>query len=163
MAERFSDAQVADFLRRSYFVVDGLWFVKTEENLGFDGAMELDEAVWEVMSKVQARKAKALLNVKNGGLPELGRAFQLKLTAEGHEFDADGTDHEVRLTITRCPWYDILESSNRTQYAKVIADRICAREYAGWAREFGDDITVSFERRLCVDGCDTCSIVFRKP
>ena len=31
MAEEFTDAQIADFLRRSYFVVDGLWFVKIEE------------------------------------------------------------------------------------------------------------------------------------
>ena len=68
MKPDFTDAQIADFLRRSYFVVDGLWFVKTEEKRGFDEAMQLDEAVWEIMSKVQARKAKSLLAIKNGSL-----------------------------------------------------------------------------------------------
>ena len=162
MEERFTDAQIADFLRRSYFVVDGLWFVKTEEAHGIQEAMELDEAVWDVMCKVQARKAKSLLAIENGGPAELGRAFQLKFVAEGYAFDADIREEEARLTVRVCPWFEILRSSNRTHIAEVIADRICAREYAGWAREFGPGIEVVFERRLCVEGCETCSIVFRK-
>ena len=47
MKEQFTDAQIADLLRRSYFVVDGLWFVKTEEKHGFEEAMDLDQAVWD--------------------------------------------------------------------------------------------------------------------
>jgi len=163
MTERFSDVQIADFLRRSYFVVDGLWFVKTEEAHGSDSAMDLDESVWEIMAKVQARKAKSLLGIERGTLADLGQAFQLKLASEGHDFEAQTLDKQVRINVRECPWFEILKSSGRTHLAETIADRICAREYAGWAREFGDDITVSFERRLCVDGCDACCIVFRKP
>lgn len=161
MTERFADAQIADFLRRSYFAVDGLWFVKTEEAHGFEEAIDLDEAVWEVMAKVQARKAKALLGIDVGTLADLGRAFQLKLASEGHDYEAQSSDKEVRITVRTCPWFEILKSSGRTHVAEVIADRICAREYAGWAREFGQDIEVAFEHRLCVEACDACSIVFR--
>ncbi len=162
MRERFTDTQIADFLRRSYFVVDGLWFVKAEEKHGFAEAMALDEAVWEVMSKVQARKAKALLGIKDGTLADLARAFQLKLAAEGHDYDAELTDHEFRLTINVCPWYEILKSSGRTRIAETIADRICAREFAGWTREFGEGITLEFDGRLCIERehCDKCTIRF---
>lgn len=161
MREEFDQSSVVEFLRRSYFVVDGLWFVKTEQAHGFEHAMDVDEAVWEVMAKVQARKAKALLGIEQGDLSDLFRAFQLKLTAEGHEFDAEIADGEARLIIRRCPWFDILRSSNRTHIAEVIADRICAREYAGWTQEFKSGIDIEFEHRLCVENCDTCSIVFR--
>ena len=163
MAEQFTDAQIADFLRRSYFVMDGLWFVKIEERHGFEQAMALDEAVWDVMSKVQARKARALLGIDGGSIEDLARAFQLKLAAEGHGFDIEVSAREAVLTVRVCPWYEILKSSGRTSIAEVIADRICKREFGGWAKEFGQGIEVEFGKRLCVesDQCETCRIVFR--
>jgi len=163
MPEHFTDAQIADFLRRSYFVVDGLWFVKIEERRGFEEAMALDEAVWDVMSKVQARKARALLGIEGGSVEDLARAFQLKLAAEGHGFDIEVSAREAVLTVRLCPWYEILKSSGRTGIAELIADRICKREFGGWAKEFGRTIEVAFEGRLCVesDQCETCRIVFR--
>ena len=162
--ETFSDAQIAEFLRRSYFVVDGLWFVKTEESHGFDEAMALDEAVWEVMSKVQARKARELMGITGNSLQDLARCFQLKLAAEGYGFDVEASEDEVRLTVTLCPWFEVLASSGRTAIAQTIADRICAREFAGWAREFGGGIDLDFECRMGVESehCDKCRIVFRK-
>lgn len=162
MKEQFSDAQIADFLRRSYFVVDGLWFMKAEERLGFDQAMALDEAVWDVMSKVQARKARALLGIESNGLPDLMRAFQLKLASEAYEFEVSLENGRGIITIRVCPWFEILKSSGRTQIAEVIADRICAREYTGWITEFGGEIALEFKQRLCIerDQCETCRMVF---
>jgi len=164
MAGLFTDAQIAEFLRRSYFVVDGLWFVKVDERHGFEEAMALDEAVWDVMSKVQARKARALLGIEGSSVADLAAAFRLKLTAEGYEFDVQASEAEAALTVRLCPWYEILRSSDRTDIAEIIADRICAREYAGWAKEFGPGIEVAFEERLCVesDRCETCRIIFRQ-
>lgn len=164
MRQSFSDAQVADFLRRSYFVVDGLWFVKTEEKRGFDEAMEIDEVVWEIMSKVQARKAKEVLGIEVGSLDDLARAFQLKLTAEGHGFTVERQGQEWVITIGKCPWYEILKSSGRTAVARTIADRICQREFQGWAREFGPGIEFEAAGRLCVesDNCGECRMIFRR-
>lgn len=162
MNEQFSDGQIADFLRRSYFVVDGLWFVKTEERRGFDEAMALDEAVWEVMPKVQARKAKSLLQIRGGSVEDLAKAFQLKLAAEGYEFDAEIAGDQAVLTITVCPWYEVLKSSGRTEIAEAIADRICAREFAGWTAELAPGTAVEFGGRLCVEreNCSTCQVKF---
>ena len=164
MKETFSDARIAEFLRRSYFAVDGLWFVKIEEKHGFDEAMALDEAVWKVMSKVQARKARELTGITGDSLQDLARCFQLKFAAEGYGFDLEASEDEVRLTVTLCPWYEILTSSGRTAIAETIADRICAREFAGWTREFGGGIDLEFQGRLCVESerCDKCRIVFHR-
>lgn len=162
MNDAYTDRQLVDFLRRSYFAVDGLWFVKCEEAEGFDSAMELDEAVWEVMAKIQSRKAKELLGIGNGGLTGIAAAFQLKLTAEGHDFEVETSEQNVEITIRTCPWFEILRSSGRTGIARTIADRICMSEYAGWAKEFGPGIELEFGRRLCVDGCEDCVITFRR-
>jgi len=160
----FTDTQIADFLRRSYFVVDGLWFVKTEERHGFDEAMDLDEAIWDIMSKVQVRKAKEVLGIEGDSLEDLTRAFQLKLSAEGYDYGVERDDGQVVLSVRICPWYEILRSSGRTQIAETIAERICAREFAGWIREFSPDVGFRIIKRLCVESgaCDACLMVFSK-
>lgn len=162
MREKFTDRQIAEFLRRSYFVVDGLWFVKTEEKRGFEEAMEQDEAVWDVMSKVQARKARSLLGIDGDSIDDLVRAFQFKLTAEGYEFDVTRDGDQITLSVGLCPWYEVLKSSGRTQIAEIISERICAREFSGWLREFAPDIEFNIANRLCVDSdnCTTCRMVF---
>jgi len=164
MKEEFTQGQIAAFLRRSYFALDGLWFVKTEERHGFDDAMTLDEAVWQTMSKIQARKAKEILGITEGSLEELARAFQLKLSAEGHDFDVDIEKDQARITIFVCQWYEALKSSGRTDIAEIIADRICTAELDGWAREFSPDLEIEMSGRLCVarEGCNSCGIAIKR-
>ena len=56
-------AQIEDYLYRSYTRADGLWFVLTEEKYGFDAALALNEAVWKVLPKIQARLLQEHLNL----------------------------------------------------------------------------------------------------
>ena len=165
MKNEFSDAQIAEFLRRSYFTVDGLWFVKCEEQRGFDEAMALDVAVWQVMSKIQARKAKSLLGTNGDSLENLARCFQLKMAAEGYDADFALDDSQFLITVRKCPWFEILRSSGRTNIAEAIADGICANEFAGWTRELAPDAVFEMRKRLCVesDNCETCEFAFTIP
>ena len=52
------DRALVEYLRRAYHAVDGLWFMIVEEAHDFDHALELDERVWAVLAKIQARKAR---------------------------------------------------------------------------------------------------------
>ena len=61
---KLSSQQVAEYFSRSYRAVDGLWFMKVEEKLGFDAALELDNEVWKVMPKIQARMIKQFLGAR---------------------------------------------------------------------------------------------------
>lgn len=162
MKNIFTEAQIADFLRKSYITVDGLWFVKTEELKSFDDAIELDVTVWEVMAKIQARKARALLGITGNSIEDLARAFQLKLSAEEFDFDTDITPDNVKFTIRTCPWYEIMKSSNRLHISEIITNRICVMEFSGWANEFSPDIKLEMHKRLCIpqDKCKTCEIEF---
>ena len=66
---RFTDKDRAEYFHRSYKTVDGLWFVKTEEQFDFNTALDLDREVWKVMPKIQARFLKKKFGVdKIGGV-----------------------------------------------------------------------------------------------
>ena len=61
---KLSSQQVAEYFSRSYKTVDGLWFMKVEEKHGFDAALELDNEIWKVMPKIQARMIKSFWDWK---------------------------------------------------------------------------------------------------
>ncbi len=156
-----NDQQVADYFRRCYTAVDGLWFVKTEQKLGFDGALDVDDEVWKVMPKIQARALKALLGLQRG-IDALFECFTTKHTIEGFTFkaekDADGRGFAV--SVSDCPWLQLLVKSNRQHLAEKVGTRICNSEYGTWAAEFGDDIRFELGEMIC-KGDKVCTLKFR--
>lgn len=155
-----TDRQVAEYFHRSYKAVDGLWFVKVEQRLGFDAALDIDDEVWAVMPKIQARKLQELTGLRNG-LDALRACFTTKLVIEGFEFAEAADGDGFAVTLTRCPWYDLLLKSNRAHLAATIGDRICTTEYSTWASEFGKDLRFESGERIC-RGCATCTLRFRR-
>ena len=156
-----TDAQIADYFRRSYSAVDGLWFMKLEETAGFDQALDIDVRVWKIMPKIQARKLKELTGLDRG-LVALFECFTTKLRIEDFEFtttrEADGSGFEIHMN--RCPWYELLVKSKRQHLAGTIGTQICNAEYATWAAEFGDNIEFSLGDQLCRE-CKRCVVRFQ--
>lgn len=160
--EQFDDSVIADFLRRSYFAVDGLWFVRVEAEYSFDEALRLDEQIWRIMPKIQARKARELLGVGGRSLKDLIRCFGLKFAAEGYDYEVRWpSETEAEVLILACPWYAILQGAGRETIASAIADAICTNEFAGWAKEFSEGIKFSLEGRICA-GQEKCLLRFRE-
>lgn len=159
---RLTDRQIADYFHRSYKTVDGLWFMKVEGRYGFDTALDVDDDVWRVMPKIQARKLKEFAEATKG-IDALLECFTTKLTLEGFEYTyerrAEGDGFEV--TVTSCPWQELLVKANRQHLGEKIGTRICNTEYAAWASEFGDDIVFELRQQLC-KGCETCVLRFKQ-
>jgi hypothetical protein len=156
---QFTDGQVVEMLRRSYLAVDGLWFVMSEAALGFEQALDLDDRVWRVMPKLQARKAREVLCLAGDGPAELAQAMALKLTAEGHQFAVHHDERAVAIVISACPWRAALERAGRLHIAADIGRRICQQEAEGWVTEFGGEYDFRMAECLCQDGQD-CRFVF---
>jgi hypothetical protein len=160
--DKFEDKVVADFLRRSYFAVDGLWFVRAEAERSFEDALKLDEQVWHVMPKIQARKARELLGVDGDGIKDLVRCFELKLAAEGYGYEVRWpSENEAEIVILACPWYSVLQSAGRESIATAISNTICTGELEGWAKEFSEGIEFGLEDRICTGG-HKCLFRFRE-
>ena len=155
-----TDNQIADYFHRSYAAVDGLWFMKMEERHGFDAALDVDVAVWEIMPKIQARKLKELTG-QTAGLAALFECFTTKFAIEHYAFTTAGPQNGgFEIAITDCPWVNLLTKSNRGHLAGVIGERICTTEYSTWAREFGPGIEFELGERLC-NGCQRCVLRFK--
>jgi len=132
-----TDEQKVEYFRRSYTAVDGLWFMKVEEMLGFEEALRLDEAVWKVLPKIQARALKGMMHLP-GGLAGLEPALSARLALEGFEYEIEPQGKGFVVIIKRCPWHDIMVKSGRGALSQRVSDLICRVENSVWASEFSE-------------------------
>ena len=154
------DKSIAEFLRRSYFAADGLWFVAVEEGFSYEDALRLDEKVWEILPRIQARKARELLGIEGDSLADLERGLALKFEAEGYVTRAvESSPDRLEIAVTECPWFAIMKKAGRESRAGEICDRICTRDFAGWAARFSEEFRLSIEGKL-PDGETACVLVF---
>jgi hypothetical protein len=152
---RLTDEQKTEYFRRSYTAVDGLWFMKIEEKLGFEEALRLDEAVWKVLPKIQARTLKSMMHLQSG-LPGLVQALSVRLAMEGFEFQMEPREDSLAVIVNWCPWHDIMIKSGRGALSERVSNIICRVENSVWASEFsepgeGKDGRIEFQRekRIC--------------
>ena len=157
----YTTEEIAALLRRSYMAVDGLWFVIAQQRLGFAEALAIDEEVWKVMPKIQARKAREVLGLTGDGLEALARCLGLKMAAEGHAIEVHGDGNRLEIRLTHCTWHDVFEKAQRLHLAKDIARSICVNEAAGWAQEFGVHSRFDLDNSICGGG-NCCRFVFSK-
>jgi hypothetical protein len=149
----------ADYLRKCFVSVDGLWFMKIEEDADFEKALELDIAVWKVLPKIEARTIQELLGLGKG-LQALKQALAFKLRAEQYSFEMSAlTDQDCTLAVHDCPWVKHIKRANRLHFLERISDSICPMEYRTFTDEFGRGISIDHHRETCTSqGC--CRFVF---
>jgi len=155
-----NDQQKAEFYHRCFTTVDGLWFMKVEETYGFETALEIDDAVWRVMPKIQARVLKQSCS-QASDIEALYECFTTKQLLEGFTLEAemDNDNSSFTVKVQRCPWHETMVRSGREHLSGHIGNRICHTECSGWAAEFGDDIEGILEEQICT-GSDICRFYF---
>jgi predicted ArsR family transcriptional regulator len=154
-----SDSQIADYFRRSYTAADGLWFLKVEERYGFENALKIDEEVWKVLPKIQARMIKEMGGL-GSGIDGLFRGIATRLRLEGFSFQAEREKGMFSIIVSRCPWHDLMINSGRENLSGRVGELICQVENSTWAREFGD---IGFQRSsgIC-RGDAACRLLFKE-
>lgn len=158
---RLTDKQIADYFHRCFSAVDGLWFIKVEEKLGFEEALELDRRVWEVLPKIQSREIKSMLGLENN-VKALEEALTTNLELKGFSYKVERDRAGLKVIIAKCPWHDTMVESNREQLSARVGAAICPTEYSVWAKEFGDfRFSFESEKRLC-NGALSCILTFKK-
>jgi hypothetical protein len=154
-----SDSEVADYFRRSYTAADGLWFLKVEERYGFENALQIDEEVWKVLPKIQARMIKDMADLESG-IDGLLRGIDTRLRLEGFSFQAERGEGMFSIIVSRCPWHDLMINSGREQLSGRVGELICQAENSTWAREFGD---IGFQCSSCIcRGDAVCRLLFKE-
>ena len=146
-----SDSQIASFWHNSYTRVDGLWCVKVEEKYGFDVALSIDNEVWKVLPKIQARMLKTMGGTGDG-LEGLFNCLTTKLKLEGFDYETrrDSDNTGFKIIMKRCPWHDVMVKSGRIALSGKVGSLICNTEYSAWASEFGRDINFKLEEQMMI-------------
>jgi len=157
-----TDRQIAEYFRRSFTTADGLWFIKVEESLGFDKALDLDDEVWKILPKIQARMLKAMGNLGNG-LDALRECVTTRLTLDGFAFEIeeDPAGNSLQVRVTDCPWHNLMVKSGREHLSGKVGSRICATEYKILAAEFGPGISFELGDQIC-HGAGRCRFTFTR-
>lgn len=156
---QLSSSQIKEYLHRSYMALDGLWFLKVEEELGFDKALEIDNEVWKVLPKIQARMLKSFMKMESG-LEALFHCYTAKLTLDGFKYKSEKKGSGFTIMIESCPWYNAMVKSGREKLGGKIGTRICNTEYTIWASEFDDDIKFEMQDQICT-GSAFCVLKFQ--
>jgi hypothetical protein len=139
-----------EYFKKSYFAVDGLWFLMVEEGTSFEYALEMDKKVWRIMAKIQARTAMKLGK-------EFFDSLKLKWDSEGYKYHTE----KYNVIIDECPWWDIMKSSGRESQAGKVGAAICPIIYNEWAREYKAPFTIKFETHMC-QGDKNCILNFQQ-
>lgn len=162
MEDKPNHRLIAEYLRKSFFSVDGLWFMKTEEDTSFEKALEIDIAVWRILPKIQARTLKHLLALGDG-FDDFKQALGFKLHAEGFNFETvDGHHTDFLIRISLCPWAELIHKSGRGGLVKKISDAICPVEFDVFSKEFGGHIRFERKQKGCEEA-DCCLLLFSNP
>ena len=156
---KLTSKQIAEFWHRSYATVDGLWFMKIEGRYGFDAALDIDNEVWKVLPKIQARMLKVMGKME-GGIDALYECLTTKLNMEGFTFKSKKAGRGFKITINECPWHNLMVKSGREKLSGKIGTLICNTEYSAWASEFGDDIRFELKDQIC-EGAQSCTLLFK--
>jgi hypothetical protein len=152
--------QVAEYFHRCYKAVDGLWFMKVEEKHGFDRALDVDNEVWKVMPKIQARMLKSMLKLKHG--PDaLLKGLETKLELDGFKFKTEKTENSFRITISDCPWHNLMTKSGREKLSAAVGTTICNTEYQVWVSELAETMKFKLQSQLC-EGKECCVLEFEE-
>ncbi len=153
--------KAGEYFKRSFFAIDGLWFLEIEKQYSFDEALELDEKVWWIMPKIQSRKIRELYDIKGDSLTDLVEALKIKFTFEGYKIHIKKIrDDYIQILVTECPWFNIMKRADREVLAGKVGERICSVEYRSWADSFNTQIVFTLTSQLC-KGETMCQFNFK--
>jgi hypothetical protein len=157
---RLTSKQIAEYFHRSYSTVDGLWFMKIEQKYGFEAALDIDNEVWKVFPKIQARLLKSFGKLDNG-IEALFECLTTKLKLEGFDYKFEKTGKgSFKVIIKGCPWHNLMVKSGREKLSGKVGTLICTTEYSVWASEFGENIRFKLGEQIC-EGAQSCVLQFK--
>ena len=178
--------QIKEYIQNSYAKVDGLWFLKIEEQFGFEKALDIDLEVWKVMPKIQARYLKSVPGIKEiaDSFDMFFECLKIKMKLDNFKIKVSRSKQNTRnktkdskksanhssaleensvitVTVNNCPWHTLMIKSKRENLSEKIGRVICRNEYSIFASEFDKNIKFEPGERIC-NGSACCKFVFTR-
>jgi len=88
----------------NWHTCDGLWFSGVEERYGTDKALEIDITMWDVSSRLEAKRIKEILAIPdNAGLDAVLKTINFMSWAAKCDYRIERNGDSARLTVVSCP------------------------------------------------------------
>jgi len=135
--------KIPDFIflqLRNLWAVDGLYFLGIEQVSGTEAATRIDQNVWEVMGKIEAKKLKEFLNITGEDISSMMTALQYSSWA------LDLEDKEVTIKKDHAVIRNVRCRVQNMRISKGLSKFGCKPVRLGFlkafAKEFNPDIVV---------------------
>ena len=134
--------KIADFIflhLRNMWSVDGLYFLGIEEKYGTEIATEIDKNVWKVMGKIEARRLKDFLNLKDNTLSSFIKCLKYSgwfLDLEEKEIIEKDDKIIIRTTFCRI---------QNTRVKKGLSEFPCKKVRFGFLKSFAKEINSNID------------------
>ena len=140
--------KLAEFLLlhlRNLWAVDGLYYLGIEKNYDTTTATKIDEEVWQVMGKIEARRLKDFLNINGNDIPSMMKALQYS----GWALDLE--DKEVTIEKNKAIIRNIKCRVQNTRLAKGLPEFGCKPVRWGFLKAFAHEFNPNIEVK-----CNIC-------
>lgn len=132
------------FFEKSFFTLDGLWMIETEEMTNWETALKIDIIVWKELLKVIIRRLKKYLQFEKNDLTTLVEILTFRWSIEGWEYEiVRRKDNNASIIVNQCPYKATMDRNpERTEKQKLICKDMCIPFYKSVIKDFSDNIEI---------------------
>lgn len=133
------------FFEKSFFTLDGLWMIETEEMTNWEIALKIDLIVWKEVLKVVIRRLKNYLELKKNNLKNLIDILTFRWSIEGWEYKVVQNDYnKVEIIFNQCPYKAAMDRNpERTEKQVLICKEMCTPLYQSIVKDFNENIVLN--------------------
>ena len=124
---------------RDLWAVDGLYYLGIEEAFGTSAATEIDQKVWEVMGKIEARRLKEFFNIQGDDIASLVKALEYSSWA------LDLEDKKIIIENDRAIIRNINCRVQNTRLKKCLTEFGCKPVRWGFLKSFAKEFNPHIE------------------
>ena len=133
------------FFEKSFFTLDGLWMIETEEMTNWESALKIDVIVWKKLLKVIIRRLKKYLHLVKNDLTNLIEILTFRWSIEGWEYKVLLREYDkVEIVINQCPYKAAMDRNpERTEKQSLICKEMCIPFYKSIIKDFNENIDIN--------------------
>ncbi len=146
------------FFERSFFTLDGLWMIETEEMTNWETALKIDVIVWKELLKIIVRRLKNYLQLEKNDLVSFIDILTFRWSIEGWEYKVMQREQDkVKIVINQCPYKAAMDRNpERTEKQSLICKEFCTPFYNSVVEDFNENIALNRTEHMGLGGsyCD---------
>jgi hypothetical protein len=132
------------FFEKSFFTLDGLWMIETEEMTNWEVALKIDLSIWKELLKVVIRRMKKYLQLEKNDLNSLIDILIFRWSIEGWEYKVLQREYnKAKIIINQCPYKAAMDRNpERTEKQSLICKDMCIPLYKSVVNDFNEKIVI---------------------